>query len=308
MGVERDRLAAIRAADSLADLCEPFETDSLHEAYVRASDYWEKEIRRKQERRVPPSPHGIPGATVDVDGHAFHVHGITHAGTDAEREFLREHVERYLDSGSVVYCEQGIRPLYFSDLPGVCAMDDYRWALAQCERLDTESHVEALSEAGADAVLEDLASLAGTFRDAAFSLTESGSSVYGERFERTLGAVAADFLTDHADEGRGKSYEAFRLRRTASEDPTELGALQRYYERTFLPQPLEREWLRRHDPELEIVSHARNARMADYAIYHNENVTEVHLIVGAAHQPGVQYYLERHRDGDRRVSDSFELF
>ena len=308
MSVEDDRLAAIRGADSLAELLDPLNADSLHEAYVRACEYWEAEIRSEQERRGPPDPDELPGDTVNVDGTVFHVHGITHAGTDAERAFLREHVERQLDRGAVVYCEQGIRPLYFEDLSGVCAMDDYRWALAECEKLDGDSHIEPLPEAGIDAVLDDLHSLAGAFREAAFTLNESGGTLYGERFERTLGAIAAGFLTGHADEATGKSYEAFRLRRAASEDPRALVALQRYYERTFLPQPLEREWLRRHDPELEIVSHARNARMADYAVYHNESASAVHLIVGAAHQPGVRYYLERHRDGDRTVPDPFELF
>jgi pheromone shutdown protein TraB len=46
--------------------------------------------------------------------------------------------------------------------------------------------------------------------------------------------------------------------------------------------------------------------MADYAVFHNDDAEEVHLIVGAAHQPGVVYYLERYRDG-RTVPESFEL-
>ncbi|MEF8774370.1 MAG: hypothetical protein V5A37_06600, partial [Halobacteriales archaeon] len=75
------------------------------------------------------------------------------------------------------------------------------------------------------------------------------------------------------------------------------------YETAFLPPPIEREWLRRHDPELELVTHARSERQADYAVYHNDDAREVHLVVGAAHQPGVTYYLERHRDGHRSASE-----
>jgi hypothetical protein len=45
--------------------------------------------------------------------------------------------------------------------------------------------------------------------------------------------------------------------------------------------------------------------MADYALYHT-TATETHLIVGAAHQPGVTYYLQRHRDGERDLA-GFEL-
>ena len=68
--------------------------------------------------------------------------------------------------------------------------------------------------------------------------------------------------------------------------------------------PLEREWLRRHDPELEVVSHGRSERMADYAVA--EGGDAVPLVVGAAHQPGIVYYLERHRDGGRQL-EGFEV-
>jgi hypothetical protein len=104
----------------------------------------------------------------------------------------------------------------------------------------------------------------------------------------------------------GEDFASFVLARRAAENPERLGALQRYYETAFLPQPVEREWLRRHDPELEAVSHARNERMADYVVFHADGEETVHLIVGAAHQPGVVYYLERHRDGLRDV-EGFDL-
>ncbi|GAB3419875.1 hypothetical protein GCM10027435_21820 [Haloparvum alkalitolerans] len=296
------RVAAIREATSLAELADGLGVATPHEAYFEAKPVWAEAVRRRQAAR--PADDGLPGWRVTVDGHAFHVHGVTHAGTDAERDALRGHVERFRDRGATVYCEQGIRPLYFEDFPAVCEMDDYRWALRECADRDVETHLDALSETGVDAVLEDLTAAADRFREAVFSLVESGGAVYGDRFERALGDVAAGFLTDHAAAATGESYEAFRLSNAAAEDPERLGALMRYYERAFLPQPLEREWLRGHDPELELVSHARNERMADYAVYHNEAATEVHLIVGAAHAPGVRYYLRRLRDG-AEVPDDF---
>jgi len=295
-------VAVIQSAGQLADLVEPFGSDSIHDAYFDAKSVWSEYISRRQDSE--PVPDGLPGDSITFEGTTFHVHGVTHAGTEAERSFLREHVEDYLDRDAVIYCEQGIRSMYFDELGGVCEMDDYLWAMQECERLEGESHVEALPESGLDAVLEDVATVAEEFRDATFSLIESGSQVYGERFEYALGDVAAGFLSDHADIAVGESYEAFSLSRDASEDPQRLHDLQQYYERTFLPQPLEREWLRRHDPELELVSHARNERMADYAVYHNQTATEVHLIVGAAHQPGVVYYLDQYRQG-REVPEGF---
>jgi len=295
-------VAAIRSASDLADLVEAFDADSVHDAYFEAKAAWREYIRRGQE--VEGRPDDIPGTVVSLEGTDFHVHGVTHAGTASEREFLRSHVDSYLDRGAVIYCEQGIRSMCFEEFAGVCEMDDYLWAMGECEELDGESHVDALEESGIDAVLEDIASVAADLREATFSLIESGGQVYGKRFENALGDVAADFLTDHADLAVAQSYEAFTLSREASENPKRLHDLQQYYERAFLPQPLEREWLRRHDPELELMSHARNERMADYAVYHNQDATEVHLIVGAAHQPGVVYYLREYQQG-REVPEDF---
>jgi len=298
----RRLVKAITSAQQLADLLEPFETESIHDAYFDAKSIWREHVSRRQ--KDDPDPDGLPGGSVTFDGTTFHVHGVTHSGTETEQRYLREHVDSYLDRDAVIYCEQGIRSMYFDGFDGVCEMDDYLWAMQECERLDGDSHVEMLPESGLDSMLENTAEVAEEFRDATFSLIESGSQVYGEHFEHALGDVAAAFMSDHADLAVGDSYEAFSLSRDASQNPELLHELQQYYERTFLPQPLEREWLRRHDPELELVSHARNERMADYAVYHNQTASEVHLIVGAAHQPGVVYYLEEYQQG-REVPNSF---
>lgn len=300
---EGSQLAAIRVSDSLAQLRDRIGAGSVHEAYFRAKDVWKSTIEPTW--WDVPSSGGIPGTCVRIDGHAFHVHGVTHADTSEERSFLREHVRQYLDRGASVYCEQGIRPLYFRDFEGVCEMDDYRWAMEQCAQLPGESSLGPLEETPVDALLEDVGSIASTFREATFSLIESGGSLYGDRFERVLADVAAAFVTDHVDLAIAKNYESFSLSREASRNPGRLLDLQRYYARVFLPQPLEREWLRLHDPELEIVTHARNERMAEYAVYHNDTAREVHLIVGAAHGPGVRYYLEQYQR-DRELSPSFE--
>jgi hypothetical protein len=297
---ERDRLEAIRGAESLAALAPVVGAGSEHDAYVRAKRDWH-DLRGKELTGEPePDPDGLPGTTVEVDGHTFSVHGITHAGTDEERAFVREHVSAAVDRGATVYCEQGIRPIYISDLDRVCEMDDYRWALAESEGLDRESHL-AGSRTTHDGPLASLGieGVSERFREAAFSLIESGSELYGEEVTRSLGAVAASFLTGHEERATARNFASFAKSRRAARDPARLRDLQVHYERTFLPQPLEREWLRRHDPELELVTHARNERMADYAVAHNERATEVLLIVGAAHQPGGCYYLERHRDGLR---------
>ena len=323
---DRDRLEAFRSARGLSDLVELTDADGEEEAYFAAKAEW-ADLR---DRQLPPATRSeaLPGDPVDVDGHRFVVHGVTHSDTDAEREFLRDHVARFLASGETVYCEQGIRPMYFEDMEDVCAMDDYRWALSggvdRSGRADEDADggeaagVRAAGDVDAEppfadvaaADLEDLradvTSMTDRFREAAFSLIHSGEDVYGEAFARALGDVASSFLTDHEDVATGRDFEAFARSRRAAEDPTRLGELQRYYKTQFLPQPVEREWLRRHDPDLEAVSHARNARMADYAVFHNDEAETVRLLVGAAHQPGVVYYLEQHRDGERDV-EGFEL-
>ena len=300
---ERERLDALRSAESLADLVEITGAGTEEAAYFAAKEEW-SDLR---DRELPPaiSTEDLPGDAVAVDGVRFVVHGVTHADTDAEREFLREHVSGFLEAGDEVYCEQGIRPMYFSDMADVCAMDDYRWALSRADDRDPDSPL-AQAAAEFEGLREDVTDAAGRFRETAFSLIHSGEDVYGEDFAEALGDVASAFLTGHEDAATGKDFEAFAKSRRAAEEPTRLGELQRYYKTTFLPQPIEREWLRRHDPDLEAVSHARNERMADYVVFHAEDVETVHLVVGAAHQPGVVYYLERHRDGHRDVV-GFEL-
>ncbi len=298
---ERERLAAIRGAESLAALVDVTGADSEHEAYFDAKETW-FDLRGK-ELAPSQSSGGLPGERVEVDGRTFVIHGITHADTAQERDFLQDYVGRYLAAGDEVYCEQGIRGMYFGNWDGVCAMDDYSWAKARSEALGGEA---SFGGSEFDSLVEDVTSVPSRFRDTVFSLIESGSDVYGEAFASALGDLASDFLMSHGDVATAEDFRSFALSNRAAEEPGTLADLQRYYERTFLPQPLEREWLRRHDPELELVTHARNARMADYAVYHADGDDVVHLIVGAAHQPGVRYYLEAHRDG-RRDLGGFEL-
>lgn len=317
---ERARLDAIRAAETLADLQEFTGADSEHDAYFSAKEEWfglrKKELADSDCEDVlvavpdgngdDGTSLGFPGARVEIDGHTFWVHGVTHADTDEEREFVREHVSRFLDEGATIYCEQGIRGMYLADVPGVCEMDDYNWALARCDDLDVSPPSE-FDEVEFDGLVEDISSMTSRFRGAAFSLIDSGRNVYGEQFAMALGDVASDFLMSHEELSTGEDFTSFAIAREAARNPRMLGDLQRYYERSFLPSPQEREWLRRHDGHLELVTHARNERMAEYALYHNDAAEEIHLIVGAAHQPGVRYYLEQFRDGRPRPG-TLELF
>lgn len=315
---ERARLAAIRSADGLADLVRLTGADSDHEAYVAAKREW-RELREKARAGRQRAP-GLPGARVVLDGFEFRVHGVTHAGTRAEREHLRERVARFVEDGAAVFCEQGVRSMYFADRPGVREMDDFSWAMRELERSGADATADGpvgtpldgragavtggRFESAVDGFAGAIDALAARLRDAAFSAIDAGSAVYGEAFESTLGAVASDFLAGPGDLATGRDFESFELTRLAAADPAALAELQEYYETSLLPQPLEREWLRRHDRELELLTYARNERMADYLVYHHEDEPAVHAIVGAAHQPGVRYYLEAYRDG-RRSLDGF---
>jgi len=297
---ERYRLRALRRAGSLADLVPLTGVDSEHAAYFAAKRTW-NELRTK-ELAASGGGSGLPGNTVAVDDTEFHVHGITHADTKAERRFLRAHVTRLIADDAAVYCEQGIRSMYFADFDAVREMDDYRWAMAERESLDESNRVADVLTPGFDSLSEDVDTLTDRFRSGVFSIIESDAAVEQNAVRRALGDVASSLLTNKESMATGEDFESFRKRRLAAANPTYLPDLQRYYERRFLPQPVEREWLRRHDPELELVTHARNERMADYALYHADDANEIHLIVGAAHQPGVTYYLEQHRDGNRDLS------
>jgi len=297
---DRDRFERLRAAESLADLQVLTGSDSPHDAYFAAKEEWRSLAKRALD--VPEPVGGIPGRTVRVDGTPFHVHGVTHAGTDAEGRYLTERVRRNLEMGHDVYCEQGIWRLYFEDFREVCEMDDYDWAQKRCGALDLGGDLVALLEPSFDGLTEDVDGLLSQLREGAFSLIDSGREVYGDGLGRTLGDVASSLFVSHEEMATGEDFEAFRKTREAAEDPGELPALQHYYETSFLPQPVEREWLRRHDRELEILTYARNERMADSLLYHAEDAP-VHAIVGAAHQPGVVYYLAAVSDGRREPPD-----
>lgn len=297
---ERAHLDAIRRAGSLATLRSVVDADSDHEAYFRAKDEWFE--LRGLELGTPHPVDTLPGDSVRVEDREFTVNGITHANTDAERSFIRSNVAEALANGEQVFCEQGIRRMYFDDIDEVYEMDDYSWAVERSREAGHDSRLDAVGEF--DSLREDVDSIASEFRDGVFSLIHSGSTVYGERFTSALGDLASDFLMSHEDLGTAENFESFRRSRLAAEDPRQLPALQHYYKRAFLPQPLEREWLRRHDPELEIFTHARNERLADYAVYDSNGPAR--LVVGAAHQPGVCYYLDQHRDGERDL-ENFEF-
>lgn len=294
---EQRQINTIRECHSLASLQKAIGTNSAETAYFEASKIW----FNIKEKILPEtsSGSGIPGDTVVIDDYTYHVHGITHANTSGEGEFLRKHVADYLNSGSVVFCEQGIRPMYFSEFSNVYGIDDYFWARERCEHLP-ESGVY-------DDIIDHLEILAGQVRDTAFSMVDSGSHLYGPEFEEALGDIVSDLLMDKEDYATGREFTSYKLSREAAKNPTKLLALQNYYKKRLLPQPIEREWLRRYDRELEIVTHARNERIADYAVYHHNDTKSAHIIVGAAHQPGVVYYLKKHRDGERTV-DQFEYY
>lgn len=297
---EREWLDAVRSTESLDALAEIVGTESEHDAYLDAKDEW-KRLRRRELDDREVSETGIPGTRIDLAERPVFVHGITHADTPEERDFLREHVRNYLDDGEAVYCEQGIRPMYFADLNEVCEADDYRWAVYHCQGLEGDSHVPGELErvfAENDSIGADIRAVASTFRERTYTLIDAGKNMYGDRFTAALGDLASDFLTSHEELATGEDFVSFQLSRQAARNPDELAKLQQYYETVFLPQPLEREWLRRHDPELELFTHARNERIAAYALYNAPEGKPVHVVTGAAHQSGIAYYLAAYRDGE----------
>jgi hypothetical protein len=142
----REQLAAIRDAQSLSALSDVVGVADEHDAYFEAKARWRQLRGRELDSYwagddAGRDDVGVPSTTVRVGGRDVHVHGVTHADTRPEREYLREHVRNFLDAGHTVYCEQGIRGLYFQDFAGACAMDDYRWALRERQRRGLESHV-----------------------------------------------------------------------------------------------------------------------------------------------------------------------
>lgn len=298
---ESREMDAIRGAEDLADLASCTAARSERQAYLDAKRRWRR-LRRKEltasTRRV------LPGDQISVDNCEFVIHGITHADTDSERSLLRDCVDSWLAEGDTVYCEQGIRSMYFEDRPTVYAMDDYQWASRQRRERGLAADGTGAIDGAFDGTSSDLDSLTAEARRLTFLIADAADDWWGSAISSALGSTASALLSSSEQQAVADDFASFRKSREAAAEPSKLGALQRYYKRSFLPQPLEREWLRRKDPGLELFTHARNERMADYATYHAEG-GRTRLIVGAAHQPGIGYYLRAHRDG-RRDLGSFE--
>jgi hypothetical protein len=295
---EIEWLETVQELESLAALRDVIGGETEHEAYLTAKEQW-KHLRARAATSTDTGV--IPGRSVPVGDRTVVVHGITHADTTEEGAFLRDGVETYLADGDEIYCEQGIRPMYFQDMDAVCEIDDYRWAMYHCREQDIDSHIPGEIEREFNrnnSVRADIRTVARQFRKETFSLIDRGSAVYGHQFGAALGDVASDFLTSHEELGTGENFDSFKLSEEAARNPASLESLQQYYESVFLPQPIEREWLRRHDPELELFTHARNERIAAYSLAQAPAATTVHVITGAAHQPGVTYYVRAYRDGD----------
>lgn len=119
----------------------------------------------------------------------------------------------------------------------------------------------------------------------------------GDRFGSAPGDIATTVLRSHGERATGESVTSLQSSHIAAESPEMLVDLQRYCRRSLLPQPLEREWLR-HDPELKLFTHARSERIAASVLARASDGLPVHLVTGAAHQPGVTCCLRAHRDGD----------
>lgn len=75
---ERELLAAIRSAGSLAALAEITGSDTEQDAYLDAKATC-RELPRKELGEPKRTP-GVPGATVEIDGQPFVVHGPYRTG------------------------------------------------------------------------------------------------------------------------------------------------------------------------------------------------------------------------------------
>jgi hypothetical protein len=93
---ERKWIESVRSTDTLADLVRITSADSEHEAYIEAKQVWFDLVEKESSPILRVG--GLPGDRVRIDGRTYWIHGVTHADTDAEREYLRKHVFEFLDA------------------------------------------------------------------------------------------------------------------------------------------------------------------------------------------------------------------
>ena len=220
-------------------------------------------------RRKGLGADGFPATTVMVNGVQYHIHGISHDEqiNDTVRKYIRGELERYLSLEHVVLMEQGVSSLIFRgyidndprleitfvDLP-VVEMDDQSWA----KKVDHKG--------------------VRRFREKA-KMWRPPTTDYDVE---DIGCEVCNHIQADSVDTYNRSMG----------DQTCLADLQNYVFSTHLPEQLHRQYLELFYPEEALMVSGRSRRMAEFASQYETRSREIDMVVGAAHQPGIAYYLQ----------------
>lgn len=304
-----ERIRRYREAEDLEDLEEITGEESKEEAYFEAKSEWYELMEEYLGEHSNTDDRRLPGDIVEFDvehdrypkDKKFHIHGISHTGRNEEKNFLQSVTEEFVEEGNQVYCEQGFLQMYFKELTEVEEIDDYSWMMSEASEMSEGEAFEGLSES--EKILDGI-------QNFLFSLIAEGGDFYGQEIEDTIGEGVTPFLTTKEEKAVGEGFESFVRTDDASKNPKRVIELQNYYKKVLLPVNLERKWLKKHNPELDLLTHARSERIADYVIHDVINVecNEVRIIVGAAHQCGVAHYLNQYRKNEKSIEENLTTY
>jgi hypothetical protein len=230
-------------------------------------------VRRAREEwwaltRKPQGPVGrFTAREVRVGDTVAWIHGIVHGGrivarvSPAVRKELRERIAELRRRGCAVIVEQGLKDLLFRGL-GVEEMDDFTYTL---RKWPNQMWAAILKFSGRALVSPIL--IPPTLRLA-------------ERME---------------DKSGGREWGVAAAIRRALTDIRWLEDLDNAAGAARLPEPLEREFLVKHNPSEAAILSFRSERMADclFEASSRTGSRAIHAVVGAGHAPAMEYYLAR---------------
>jgi len=290
---------------SLDELLETLQKKDAHvrskkQAYKFAKQEW-WDLNRKE---TYASNNGLPGESVKIGDITYHVHGVNHGFLgvkDNVKDYLRTETKKFLDAGCPVYVEEGFKGVLFEDM-AVEEMTDIRIAIK-----NYPDYIKYAAKRTAVLPLKMVST----------GLVFLVSSIFPNSKKRGIQLSNV-------------------LYKTLS-DTNSIANLQNATKSYFLPEPLECDWNKDYNKESLLTINKRSEIMAYLALKHESfaqekyeraklggdvsedkepdtiiekivynkiknaknaiGAKEIHVIVGAGHQPGILYYLKKKARG-----------
>lgn len=322
----------IRDAEDLDELQQTYQQNGVNvsspeEAYAQARQDWWEQVREDDFDPVNELPGDSVTLTVTHDGEqyetTFHVHGVSHGQqvpgdgggvkeliedrlemSDEVREFLQDEVERFHSAGEPTYVEEGFGEIIYPEGGSVPLHDTAdQKALAEEMGEDFDARFKVKMLAGT------LYSKSAALQNAPLDETTQTKQMMAVQNASTGALNDVEAIPDLQN-----TLEAFQLPYHLEEDYGELVAEEMQDKADQLSQSgssgllggivdKAKQWAAESAADIGTdLEYRRSELMVEDALpeLYNEDVEDVHLVVGAGHHPSAVQYLEDLEAGELR--------